>query len=65
MIHGRGGILEAYSSGRGRVMVRGTLHTEELANGRQQLVIDSIPYMLVQTTLVEQIVEAVKDGKDH
>lgn len=63
VIHGRGGILEAYSSGRGRVMVRGTLHTEELANGRQQLVIDSIPYMLVQTTLVEQIVEAVKDEK--
>ena len=63
VIHGRAGIVEAYSTGRGRVMVRGQMHTEDLPNGRQQVVIDSIPYMLVQTTLVEQIVEAVKDEK--
>jgi DNA gyrase subunit A len=39
------------------------VHTEEIKNGRQQLVIDSIPYSLVQNTLVEKIVEAVKDER--
>jgi len=62
-IHGRQGIFEAYATGRGRITLRGLLHVEELANGRQQIVIDAIPYMLVQNTLVEQIVNAVKEER--
>jgi len=60
IIHGRRGIAEAYATGRGRVTLRGVVHIEEQANGRQQLVIDRIPYNLVQRTLVERIVDAVK-----
>ncbi len=62
-ILGRKGILDAYSTGRGRVTVRGNLHVEEMRNNRQQIVIDEIPYSLVQNTLVEKIVEAVKDER--
>lgn len=62
-ILGRRGILEAYQSGRGRVTVRGEVHTEEFGNNRQQLVIDEIPYSLVQNTLVEKIVDAVKEER--
>ncbi|MEM9372800.1 MAG: DNA gyrase subunit A [Planctomycetota bacterium] len=62
-ILGRRGILEAYSSGRGRVPVRGEVHAEPLGATRQQLVIDRIPYGLVQNTLVEKIVDAVKDER--
>ncbi len=62
-ILGRRGILEAYSSGRGKVTVRGEVHVEEFGNNRQQLVIDEIPYSLVQNTLVEKIVEAVKEER--
>ncbi len=62
-ILGRRGILEAYSSGRGRVTVRGQVHVEEFGSNRQQIVIDEIPYSLVQNTLVEKIVEAVKDER--
>lgn len=62
-ILGRKGILDAYSTGRGRVTVRGNLHVEEHGKGRQQIVIDEIPYSLVQNTLVEKIVEAVKDDR--
>ncbi len=62
-ILGRRGILEAYQSGRGRVTVRGEVHVEEFGNNRQQLVIDQIPYSLVQNTLVEKIVESVKDER--
>jgi DNA gyrase subunit A len=63
VIHGRGGILEAYATGRGKVTLRGQMHVEEIGKDRQQIVIDSIPYMLGQRTLVERIVEAVKEEK--
>ena len=63
-ILGRKGILDAYTTGRGRVTVRGSVHVEDRGStGRQQLVIDEIPYSLVQNTLVEKIVEAVKDER--
>tara|TARA_R110000868_G_scaffold226872_1_gene479625 strand:- start:123041 stop:125809 length:2769 start_codon:yes stop_codon:yes gene_type:complete len=62
-ILGRKGIMEAYTTGRGRVTVRGNLHVEETKPGRDQLVIDQIPYSLVQNSLVEKIVDAVKDER--
>lgn len=62
-ILGRKGILDAYSSGRGRVSVRGNVHVEEFKKDRHQIVIDQIPYALVQNTLVEKIVEAVKEER--
>ena len=63
IILGRRGIMDAYSTGRGKVYVRGECHVEALANNREQIVIDSIPYMLMQSTLVERIVDAVKDER--
>ncbi len=63
VILGRRGVIEGYATGRGKIIVRGKCHVEELAGGRQQVVIDEIPYQLVQTTLMERIVEAVKDER--
>ncbi|MFT5424394.1 MAG: DNA gyrase subunit A [Phycisphaerales bacterium] len=63
IIHGRAGIHQAYESGRGKVSVRGICHVEEQKNGREHLVIDKIPYGLVQNNLVEKIVDAVKDER--
>ncbi|GAB5495061.1 MAG: DNA gyrase subunit A [Phycisphaerales bacterium] len=62
VILGRKGIMDAYSTGRGRVTVRGVCHVEE-SGGRQALVIDQIPYSLVQNNLVEKIVEAAKEDR--
>ncbi|MFG0246417.1 MAG: DNA gyrase subunit A [Phycisphaerales bacterium JB052] len=62
-ILGRKGILDAYSTGRGRVTVRGNVHVEEFKKDRHQIVIDEIPYSLVQNTLVEKIVESVKEER--
>lgn len=62
VILGRRGIVEAYETGRGKVTVRGVCHVEEFG-GRQQLVIDAIPYALMQNGLVEKIVEAVRDER--
>lgn len=65
VIHGRTGIVEAYATGRGKVAVRGSIHIEDIGKGgdRQQIVIDAIPYMLSQLTLVERIVDAVKEER--
>ncbi len=62
VIQGRQGIAEAYATGRGRISVRGRVHHETLGN-REVLVIDEIPYQLVQNNLIEKIVEAAKDGR--
>ena len=63
VICGRRGIVEGYATGRGRLQCRGVVHVEDLPNGRQQLVIDTIPYQLVQGTLMERIVDAVKEER--
>ncbi|MEN0021158.1 MAG: DNA gyrase subunit A, partial [Planctomycetota bacterium] len=65
VILGRRGIAEAYLTGRGKVPLRGACHVEPISGktDREQLVIDSIPYNLVQNTLVERIVEAIKDER--
>ena len=63
VIHGRKGIVDAYEHGRGKVTVRGVCHVEEVAGGREHLVIDQIPYSLMQNTLVEKIVDAVKEER--
>ena len=62
-IIGRRGILEAYSTGRGRVTVRGKVRHEE-RKGRNYLIIEEIPYQVVQSNLLEKLaIEAGKDGR--
>ncbi|MEM1165656.1 MAG: DNA gyrase subunit A [Planctomycetota bacterium] len=65
IIRGRSGILDGYATGRGRLVVRGTVHIEDVKGSasKQQIVIDEIPYQLIQLTLVERIVAAVKDER--
>jgi DNA gyrase subunit A len=62
IVIGRAGIMEAYSSGRGRVVVRGKVHHETIGN-RETIIIDEIPYQVVQNNLIEKIVEAAKAGR--
>jgi len=62
-IHGRRGILEGYSTGRGRVVVRAKTHFEEQKNGKTLIVVDEIPYQILKTTIIDQIVNAVKNEK--
>ena len=61
-IIGRRGIAEAYATGRGRVIVRGTVRQETVGK-RETLVIDSIPYQVVQNALIEKIVDAARNGR--
>ncbi len=63
IIVGREGILQAYSTGRGRIVVRGRTHVEENRSGRYDLIITEIPYQVNKTTLIERIAELVREGK--
>jgi DNA gyrase subunit A len=62
IIMGRRGIMEAYASGRGRLVVRGRVHHEKV-NQRDAIVIDEIPYQVSQAALIEKIVEAAKEDR--
>ena len=63
MIVGTEGILSAYSTGRGRVVMRGVAHIEEMKGSRHQIVITEIPYQVNKTTLIERIAELARSEK--
>ncbi len=62
VICGTEGIRDAYTTGRGSMVVRGVLHTEESKNGRIHIVVDEIPYGVLLPTIKERIQEAVENG---
>ena len=61
IIAGRSGIKSYMHTGRGIVRMRGTILTEDLPNGKQQLIITEIPYNANRATLVTRIAELVKE----
>jgi len=63
MILGREGILHAYSTGKGRLVMRGVAQIEETKTGRHQIVITEIPYQVNKTSLIERIAELARDEK--
>jgi DNA gyrase subunit A len=63
LIVGRGGIEDAYRTGRGSVKMRAVVNVEEDAKGRVQLVVTELPYQVNPDNLAESIAEAVKEGR--
>ena len=61
-ICGRKGILDAYSTGRGSITLRGRCHTEETKRGKRMIVITELPYGVLRSTIVEKVAECVKAG---
>jgi DNA gyrase subunit A len=62
LICGRGGIYQAYKTGRGLITVRSRYHIEE-SKRRNSIVITEIPYQESKLTIIENISSAVKDGR--
>ncbi|GAX88005.1 DNA gyrase subunit A [Lebetimonas natsushimae] len=60
IIFGRGGIIEAYKTGRGSIKIRAKHHIEHKGN-KEVIVIDEIPYQVNKAKLIEKISELVKD----
>jgi len=63
VIVGSEGILQAYSTGRGRIVLRGQAHIEENGGGRSRIVITEIPYQVNKSALIERIADLVRDSK--
>jgi DNA gyrase subunit A len=63
MIIGEEGIRQAYSTGRGRIIMRGTATIEEKKGDKFIITITEIPYQLNKTTLIERIAELVREGR--
>ena len=63
VIVGSDGIRQAYATGRGRIILRGLAHIEEMRSGRYRIVITEIPYQLNKTTLLERIADLARSKK--
>jgi DNA gyrase subunit A len=63
IILGRSGIRQAYETGRGSVLVRGRVHTEELRREREALIITEIPYQVNKSVMIEKMAELVRDKR--
>lgn len=61
IICGYRGIKEAYHTGRGKLTVRAALRVEDLPNGRQQVIVDEVPYNVNKARLIERIAELIND----
>ena len=62
-IYGRGGIREAYSTGRGIITLRAKAHVEKLRGGREAIIVTELPYQVNKATLMEKIGELIRDKK--
>lgn len=63
IIMGRGGIAEAYETGRGTVRIRGRAGIEEAKSGKMRIIISELPYQVNKARLTEKIAELVREKK--
>jgi DNA gyrase subunit A len=64
LIHGIQGVVSAYTTGRGRIYVRGRTHIEPLDDrGRESIIITELPYQVNKARLIERIAELVREKK--
>ena len=63
LIMGRSGIRAAYATGRGKITVRARTEIEEGRNGRFQIIVSEIPYMVNKRNLVKSILDLITDKR--
>ena len=61
VIFGRGGIREAYRSGRGKLLVRGKFNIETTKTGKEKIIFTEIPYNVNKALLLEKIGQLTRD----
>ena len=60
-ILGRAGIKQAYETGRGSIMIRSKVQVEDMPNGKKQIIVTEIPYVVNKAALVEKIASLVRE----
>jgi DNA gyrase subunit A len=63
LVYGKDGIREAYTEGRGRVVMRGRAEIEERPGQGERIIVTEIPFMVNKSRLIEQIAQLVRDKK--
>ncbi len=63
IIMGRMGIRDAFTKGRGKIIVRARTDIEEIREGRMRIVVTEIPYQVNKARLIENIATLVKDKR--
>src|ERR687885_311289 len=63
IILGRNGILQAYTTGRGSLIMRGRCEIEEIRPGRMAIVVSEVPYLVNKARMVERIADVVREKR--
>jgi len=63
LIVGMEGVVNAYATGRGRVVMRAVTHVELMEGGRERIVITEIPYQISKSSIIEKIASLAREGK--
>ncbi len=63
LIVGTEGILSAYATGRGRIVMRAAAHIEDMAGNRSRIVVTEIPYPVNKSALIERIADLVREDR--
>ena len=63
IVMGKSGIRKAYETGKGTVTLRAKVEIDEQANGKQQIVVHELPYMVNKARLIERIAELAREKK--
>lgn len=60
-ILGKSGIKKAYETGNGTILLRSKTHIEEMANGKNKIIITEIPYQVNKTVMIEKIADLARE----
>ena len=63
VIRGVQGIVDAYTTGRGRIIMEAVTEIEEMRGGRQRILVTELPYQVNKANLVEKIAHLVRDKR--
>ena len=63
IILGKEGIKQAYTTGKGKITVRAEAEIEEMSNGKQRIIVTSLPYQVNKAKLIENIANLVKEKR--
>ena len=63
IIYGAKGIKDAYSTGRGRIVIRSKTHIEKTSTGREKIIITEIPYQVNKSEMIKKIADLINDKK--
>ncbi|TPJ31793.1 DNA gyrase subunit A [Mesorhizobium sp. B2-7-2] len=63
IVLGRSGIYNAYSTGRGSIVMRGRVEIEQRGNDRESIIVTEIPYQVNKASMIEKMAELVRDKR--